>query len=96
MNQKEKYIDRIMTYYPSIVINQVDMNLDGFTNDIVIVNKERVFRYAHDEAWMRESLAREARILGILRDCVDMPVPQYEVHAEDCVSYPFLKGQLNE
>jgi len=87
------YTERIKQYFPDLVVEQVEVNSDGLMNDVLIVNGERVFRFAKDAEWIRECLRKEARILDLVRERVDMPVPVFDVQDADCVSYRLLPGQ---
>ena len=86
-------IKRIRQYFPDLAINQMEVNSDGLMNDVLVVNQERVFRFARDEEWIRESLAREVKVLELAKEYVRIPVPVFDVQEADCVSYRLLPGQ---
>jgi aminoglycoside 2''-phosphotransferase len=70
----------------------VTINADGLANDVVIVNNARVFRFPK-HAWSREALAKEAKVLELAAQYVEMPLPVFDYVREDVVSYPFVPGQ---
>jgi aminoglycoside 2''-phosphotransferase len=88
----QRYLERIRRYMPNLRIDQLEQNSDGLMNGVLIVNGERVFRFAKDEAWIRECLGKEARVLDLVRQYVAMPVPVFDVREADCVSYRLLPG----
>lgn len=88
-----RYLERIRHYFPDLSVDQVQQNSDGLMNDVLIVNRERVFRFAKDQEWIRECLKQEGRILNLVRQYVAMPVPLFDLQDVDCVSYRLLPGQ---
>jgi aminoglycoside 2''-phosphotransferase len=67
-------------------------NQDGLVNDIVIVNDELVFRFPK-AAWAKQALARELKVLALVRRHVDLAVPVVEVETDEFVMYRLLAGQ---
>jgi aminoglycoside 2''-phosphotransferase len=88
----QRYLERIQHSFPDLDVESVKENSDGLMNDVLIVNGERVFRFAKDEAWIRECLEKEVRVLDLVRQYVAMPVPLFDVREADCVSYRLLPG----
>ena len=86
------YLDRIQECFPSLVITSLSANRDGLVNDILVVNRELVFRFPKDER-AREALAREARLLDLVRSRVELPVPSFEYQETDFVMYRLIPGQ---
>jgi aminoglycoside 2''-phosphotransferase len=82
---------RIKTIMPDLEIQQFERNLEGLINDVVVVNKSFVFRFARTEEGA-ELLDREKRILDLVRHRVgiDVPAPAYMGH--DYMVYPVLPG----
>jgi aminoglycoside 2''-phosphotransferase len=89
----QRHLERIRHYFPDLDVESVEENSDGLMNDVLIVNGERVFRFAKDEAWIRECLGKEVRVLDLVRQYVAMPVPAFDMREADCVSYRLLPGQ---
>ncbi|MDX1745604.1 MAG: aminoglycoside phosphotransferase family protein, partial [Halobacteriales archaeon] len=85
-------LDRIKDHRPDLEISSVEVNTDGLVNDVVVVNRERVFRFAK-YTWARELMASEALILGLLRDRVTLSIPELEMLDEDLCTYRFLPGE---
>jgi aminoglycoside 2''-phosphotransferase len=92
MDIPSSYLDRIRTIFPALVINSSYLNQDGIVNDIVVINDQLIARFPKN-AQARERLARESRVLELVRERVEMPVPQYEYQAEDIVIYRMLTGE---
>lgn len=91
--QLSKYLDFIKEKYPTIEINDVQTNLtDGLHNDVVVINDSDVFRFAkHD--YSKTLLLNEYKVLQIVQQFVDMPVPNLEILEEGVSKYSFLKGK---
>lgn len=81
----------IREHFPGLTIDHHELNTDGLINDVMIVNGDRVFRFPKNE-WAVASLAKEARILELVRQHVDMPVPSFDYRAHDCVAYDLIPG----
>lgn len=92
MNVASFQLDRIKAHWPGLEISSVEVNSDGMVNAVVVVNGERVFRFAkHD--WAHELMASEALILGRLRDRLTLSVPALEMLDDDLCTYRFLPGE---
>ncbi len=85
------HLQRIRARFPDLVISTVYEDRDGLVNDIVIVNDELVFRFPKD-AQARQTLAREAQILDLVRAHVAMRVPFFEHREDDFVAYRLIPG----
>ncbi|AKG36163.1 aminoglycoside phosphotransferase family protein [Paenibacillus durus] len=94
MEEKQsQYINYIQEKYPDIEIKQIKSNLtDGLHNDVIIINDRDVFRFAkHD--FSKSLLHNEYRVLQIVRQFVDMPVPNLELIDEGVSKYSYIKGK---
>ncbi len=85
------YLDRIREYYPDLAASTARFNTDGLVNDVVIVGDERVFRFPKN-AQAQEALAREIKLLDLVRRYVTLPVPIFEPH-DGFVSYRLIPGR---
>ncbi|MCL5996948.1 MAG: phosphotransferase [Chloroflexi bacterium] len=92
MHQTPDYLERIRSCYPELVIGQVSFNRDGLVNDVVVVNREWVFRFPKDAAAAR-ALMNEVKVIDLLRHHVDMPLPVFQLHDGPFVSYRFIPGE---
>ncbi len=88
---KKEYLDRIRTAFPALELKNVELNSDGMTNDVVIVNHQRVFRFAKTETL--EELSYEAPMLDLVRPYLQTPTPCFDFQTKDMVSYPYLAGE---
>jgi aminoglycoside 2''-phosphotransferase len=88
-----KYKKYIQEKYPEIEINDIQVNItDGLHNDIVIINDSEVFRFAkHD--FSRSLLRNEFKVLQIVKEFVEIPVPNLEIIDEGVSKYSFIKGK---
>ncbi len=84
---------RIRDLMVNTELKSVEKNADGLMNDVLIVNGERVFRFAKNEPWMRNCLRKEIGVLKVVRQYVRMPVPLFDMEGEDFVSYRLLPGR---
>lgn len=93
MEEKEvKYLNYIKERFPETETKSVKYNFeDGLHNDIVIVNESDVFRFAkHD--WSKDFLHREINVVNLVRNYVDMPVPEFEYVERGVVKSNFFSG----
>ena len=77
---------RIREGFPHLVIESVEFNQDGLTNDVLIVNKELVFRFPKNETWARDLLANEIKVIDLARSYLDIPIPEIVYRAPDFVT----------
>ena len=83
---------RIQTIMPELEIQHFEINQEGLINDVAIVNKKLVFRFAKTEKYAK-ILVDEMKILDIIRSRIGMEVPTPIYRSQDSVVYPFLDGQ---
>lgn len=92
MKIPSSYLEKIRSLYPNLSLDHLDFNRDGMVNDVVIVNREIVCRFAKND-WGKQALFREARVLEVVQNYTELQVPHFE-HLEDgFVSYRFLSGE---
>lgn len=87
-----KYLDRIRECFPHLNIEAVLANRDGLINDVLIVNNQLVFRFPKNEAWARDLLTNEIRVIQLARNYLDVQIPQIEYQAADLMAYRFISG----
>ena len=86
-NQIEQYQKQILASEPELTIHTVDINSEGLVNNIVIINKSRVFRFPkHD--WAVDHLRQEANCLALAHRHVQMPLPQWTVYDGEIIGTP--------
>ncbi|MCU0534332.1 MAG: phosphotransferase [Hydrococcus sp. Prado102] len=86
------YLEKIRAIYPKISFDRLDFNRDGLVNDVVIINRDIVCRFAKED-WGKELLIREAKVLEIVKRYVDLPVPHFEHLEEGFVTYRYIHGE---
>lgn len=89
---KPAHLARIRKCFPNLVIHDVEINNEGLVNEVIIINRERVFRFPKSE-WAKTALRNEAKALQLARQYVDMPLPFFDVCQEEMVSYEFIPGK---
>jgi aminoglycoside 2''-phosphotransferase len=92
MDIPSTYLDRIRAILPTLVITSTHFNQDGMVNDVVTLNEQFIARFPKD-AHAKERLVRERCILELIQARVEMPVPRFEIQAEDVVMYRMLIGE---
>ena len=85
-----KYLERIVEFFPDLQLRSCKLNTDGFVNDVVIVNDNRIFRFPRNDTWAKECLNHEVRVLRVLSSHLYMQVPQFDVVEEDFEESPEL------
>ena len=88
----EHYLKRIKDRFPDIDINNIRENKDGLINDVLILNDERVFRFAKKSAYAK-ILMQEIKIVKLIAPFVKITVPDFDVREDDFVSYPYIPGK---
>ncbi len=87
----DTYVRRIQRDLPGTGTKHLDYITDGMVNDVVIVDRTWVYRFAkHD--WSKPLMQHEAKVLDLVRAHVDIPVPHLELLGDDCCRYAFLAG----
>ena len=92
MQEDSKHLSRIRECFPSLTIGSVELNQDGLTNDVLIINNELVCRFPKNDTWAQALLDNELKVLDLLRAHLDIPIPEVEYRAEDFVVYRFING----
>jgi aminoglycoside 2''-phosphotransferase len=77
---------------PDLKIDQFDVSDEGLVNDVAIVNKRYVFRFAKTEQGAAD-FHGEKQILDLIQPiiAVDIPTPVYLDSA--CMIYPYIAGK---
>ena len=88
----ESLRQRVKAIMPELEIQHFEINQEGLINDVAIVNKKLVFRFAKTEKYAK-ILDDEMKILDIIRSRIGMEVPTPIYRSQDSVVYPFLEGQ---
>lgn len=66
---------RVKELWPEVTIEHVEARNEGQSNNVLMVNEHWVFRFARNDA-AQADLAREHKVLGLIKDYVDLPVPE--------------------
>jgi aminoglycoside 2''-phosphotransferase len=85
------YTERIHQLRPDLQIRSVELNTEGLLNDVVIVNRELVFRFAKDDR-AKAALESEAKLLQFLGGRVSLLIPQPVLLGDDVLVYPLIDG----
>jgi len=86
------HLKRIRECFPHLVVESVQTNHDGLTNDILIVNGELVFRFPKNETWARNLIANEIKVIDLARNYLDIRIPEIVYRSTDFVTYRFIPG----
>jgi aminoglycoside 2''-phosphotransferase len=85
-------LERIRAAFPGLPLTSVRLDPDGLVNTVLVIDGEWVCRFAKDERGI-QALAREARILDLVRRHVDLAVPAFEHQEPDFVAYRLIRGR---
>ena len=91
MEIPEPYLRIIHEQLSDVAGKVLRLNRDGLVNDVVIVDETWVFRFPKTEEG-RHAQERESRILDVVRQYVDMPVPAFILLSDSAVMYPIIPG----
>ena len=89
---RERLLQRVRALMPGLEITQFEINQEGLINDVVIVNRQWVFRFPKTQR-SAEILAQELKVLDLVRPRVGLEVPTPVYRGEDAVVYPYLEGE---
>ena len=92
MNQLASYEKRIRELFPELKIESISINQEGLLNDVVIVNGERVFRFAKTGFGFKDPLA-EANVLHFLRNHITLPIPEPLYESRELLAYRLIPGE---
>jgi aminoglycoside 2''-phosphotransferase len=87
-----KHLSRIRECVPHLTIDSVEVNQDGLTNDVLIINSELVFRFPKNETWARDLLANEIKVIDLARNYLDITIPEIVYRSADFVACRFIHG----
>ena len=82
----------MLAIMPELDIQQLEINQEGLINDVLIVNRQLVFRFTKTDEFV-QILEKEMRVLDFVRARVGVQVPTPIYQSADCVVYPYLAGQ---
>jgi len=85
-------LQRVRRIMPDLKIENIERNEEGLINDVLIVNKQLVFRFAKSEEYAR-LLQNEMKTLDQVRLQLDIQVPTPTHQGRDYMVYPLLNGQ---
>lgn len=85
------YIEKIRVVYPNLSLDYLELNQDGMNNDVVMVNHQLVCRFPKND-WAKEDLKTEVKILQVVQQFINLPIPRLEHVEDDFVSYPLIRG----
>jgi aminoglycoside 2''-phosphotransferase len=92
MNQLASYEKRIRELFPELTIESINVNQEGLLNDVVMVNGERVFRFAKTGFGFKDPLA-EANVLHFLRNYITLPIPEPLYESRELLAYRLIPGE---
>jgi len=91
INNDVHWHDKIHAMMPDLEIHDVELHQEGLVNDILIVNRQWVFRFTHTE-WGRELMQIEGRLMRLIAPHVSLGVPYPERCSDGVMVYQHLSG----
>lgn len=92
MNKPGPYEERIRELFPELTIESISINSEGLLNDVVVVNRELVFRFAKTDFGFKDPLA-EAKVLHFLRKYVTLQIPEPFYESGELLAYRLIPGE---
>lgn len=92
MNQRGPYEERIRELFPELTIESISINREGLLNDVVVVNRELVFRFAKAGFGFKDPLA-EAKVLHFLRKYITLQIPEPFYESNELLAYRLIPGE---
>lgn len=93
MSPHSPHLMRIRQCFPELEFNHIQLDTDGKSSDILIINHERVFRFPRSEA-ARQSLWREKAALQLVGRYASLPVPFFDHVEDDFATYRLIPGEI--
>ncbi len=92
MDLTHERLNRIKAAFPDLEIQQIDENYEGLVNDVIVINNERICRFAKGD-WAMPAMWKEGRILHLVRERVAVDIPYWDHMETDFISYRKLAGK---
>ena len=92
MNQLGPYEERIRELFPELTIESISINREGLLNDVVVVNRELVFRFAKTGFGFKDPL-EEAKVLHFLRKYITIQIPEPFYESAELLAYRLIPGE---
>lgn len=92
MNKPGPYEERIRELFPELTIESISINSEGLLNDVAVVNRELVFRFAKTDFGFKDPLA-EAKVLHFLRKYVTLQIPEPFYESGELLAYRLIPGE---
>lgn len=90
--KKKKYLDYIAVHYSGMDLNDVEFDFkSGSHNDIVIVNKENVFKFAKFD-WSAVYLTNSVKVINLAKHYADLTLPDIKVLEPGVAICSYIKG----
>ena len=88
----DAYLGRIQRDLPGTDPKHLDYITDGMVNDVVVVDRTWVYRFAkHD--WSKRLMQHEAKVLDLVRAHADVHVPHLEMLGDDACRSPTWRAR---
>src|SRR5262249_7734660 len=88
----ETYKKRVREFCPDLNIESAELNSEGLLNDVVVINRDFVFRFAKHEYGYKDP-KEEALVLRLLRRYISLPIPEPFFDSHDALAYRFIPGE---
>jgi aminoglycoside 2''-phosphotransferase len=92
MNEPGPYEQRIRELFPELTIESINLNSDGLLNDVLVVNRELVFRFAKTGFGFKDPL-QEAKVLHFLRKYITLQIPEPFYESGELLAYRLIPGE---
>jgi aminoglycoside 2''-phosphotransferase len=94
MNQKEKkYFDYISQHFRELNPDEVKFDFtNGTHNDIVIVNREKVFKFSKYD-WSAVYLSKAVKAIDLVKYFVDLPLPEMKSLGPGAAVCDYIQGR---
>jgi aminoglycoside 2''-phosphotransferase len=87
----KNYLALVQNAFPKLEIREVEINIEGMVNDVLIINHEQVFRFARNVTG-QEELKYEAGAIDFISPYLNLNLPKISHSSDDMISYPFIPG----
>lgn len=90
MEKKVLYKKQILAVEPTLNIQHWAENTEGLVNDVVIINRDLIFRFPKNDEWAVDDLRHEAQFLNFVQQAIEMKIPHWTVYEGELIGHPFV------
>ncbi|MDR2527126.1 MAG: hypothetical protein LBC92_04605, partial [Rickettsiales bacterium] len=89
------YKDIILKFFPKLEIKEYDIITKGWESDLIVINKDLVFRFPKENNRFDCVYGKEKIITDKIRPYITTNIPNIEIYNESKTFLSFIKNNKN-